>query len=77
MGVSYLAIFGSVARGDAGLDSDIDILVELQRPAGLLKYARLQNYLAGLLGRKVDLVSRSDVRPELRERVTAESVRVL
>jgi len=77
MGVRYLALFGSVVRGEADSDSDIDILVDLERPAGLLKHAHLENYLAALLGRAVDVVPRESVRPELEARITREAVRVL
>jgi predicted nucleotidyltransferase len=77
MGVRYLAIFGSVARDEAGPNSDVDILVDLERPAGLLSFARLQNYLASLLGRKVDVVPRDSVRPQLEARIGREALRVL
>ncbi len=77
MGVRYLAIFGSVVRGEADSDSDIDILVDLERPAGLLKHAHLENYLTAMLGRAVDVVPRNSVRPELEDGITCEAVRVL
>jgi predicted nucleotidyltransferase len=77
MGVRYLAIFGSVARDEAGPNSDVDILVDLERPAGLLSLARLQNYLATLLGREVDVVPRDGVRPQLEARIGREALRVL
>lgn len=77
MGVRYLAVFGSVIRDEAGTDSDVDILADLERPAGLLKYALLENYLATLLRREVDLVPRDSVRPELRDAILREAVRVL
>jgi uncharacterized protein len=77
MGVRYLAIFGSVARDEAGPNSDVDILVDLERPAGLLSLARLQNHLASLLGRRVDVVPRDSVRPQLEARIGREALRVL
>ena len=77
MGVRYLAIFGSVARDEAGPDSDVDVLVDLERPAGLLRLGHLQNYLAALLGREVDVVPRANVRPQLEGRIRQEAVRVL
>jgi predicted nucleotidyltransferase len=77
MGVRYLAVFGSVARDEAGADSDIDILADLERPAGLLKYARLEHYLESLLGREVDLVPYDSVRSDLKGRIFREAVRVL
>lgn len=77
MGVRYLALFGSVVRGDAGPRSDIDVLVGLERPAGLLKFAHVQNYLTTVLEREVDVVPRESVRPQLQASIEREAVRVL
>lgn len=77
MGIRYLAVFGSVARDEAGPDSDVDILVEVERPAGLLRFAHLQNYLETVLGREVDLVPTDSVRPQLESRISREALRVL
>lgn len=60
-----------------GPDSDIDILVDLDRPAGLLKLASLQNYLAAILECEVDVVPRDSVRPQLEGRINREALRVL
>lgn len=77
MGIRYLALFGSVARDEADPESDIDILVDLERPAGLLKLGHVQNYLATLLGGDVDVVPRDSVRPQLAGRIRREALRVL
>ena len=74
LGACSLGLFGSVARGEETADSDVDILVELQRPAGYLVLVRLQLRLEELLGRRVDLVPRKALRPELRERILAETI---
>jgi uncharacterized protein len=74
LGAISLGIFGSVARGEEHDDSDVDILVELRRPAGYLTLARIKLRLEELLGRKVDLVPRKALRPELRDRILAESI---
>ncbi|HBK07285.1 MAG TPA: DNA polymerase III subunit beta [Acetobacteraceae bacterium] len=57
-GIVHLALFGSVARGEAGPDSDIDLAVQLNRDArlGLWGLAGLEERLSGLLGHAVDLV---------------------
>ncbi len=74
-GVRDLALFGSVARGSAGADSDIDILVDFDGPATSRRYFGVQFDLEDLLGRSVDLVTEKAVRPELRPFILAEAVR--
>jgi predicted nucleotidyltransferase len=59
-GVRRLGLFGSIARGDASATSDVDILVELERPLGW-EIVDLREYLRELLGVKVDLVTRQAV----------------
>jgi hypothetical protein len=57
-GIRRLSLFGSVARGDAGPDSDVDLAVELDREAriGLFKLIELEERIGELVGRKVDLL---------------------
>jgi predicted nucleotidyltransferase len=74
--VRSLALFGSSARGAAGPASDVDLLVEFDRPVGLLHLSATALRLEALLGRPVDLVLRRALRPELRGRVLAEAVDV-
>src|SRR5450759_5624384 len=54
-GVQSLALFGSVARDEASSTSDVDLLVEFNRPVGLFGLFALQNHLEALLGCAVDL----------------------
>ena len=56
-GIKSAAIFGSVARGEDGPDSDIDMLVHLGDRMGIYKFIGLQFELENTLGKKVDLVS--------------------
>jgi len=74
-GIHSLSVFGSVARGQAGKDSDVDILVDFEKPVGLFEYARLKMYLEGVLGREVDLVTPEALRKELREDILREAIR--
>ncbi|MBI2940847.1 MAG: nucleotidyltransferase family protein [Chloroflexi bacterium] len=75
-GVKSLALFGSVARGEARAESDVDLLVEFNRPVGLFEFVALRDYLERILGRPVDLGTPDSLKPRLRDRVLREAVRV-
>lgn len=64
-GLRRIGLFGSCLRGDDRPDSDVDLLVELDRPIGLFKFQRLQNELTHLLGRPVDLVTPNALKPHI------------
>jgi len=74
-GVRSLDLFGSVARGEAGPQSDVDLLVDFDKAVGLFHFFRVQRRLEEMLGCRVDLVMRDAVKPQLRERIFAEAVR--
>jgi uncharacterized protein len=65
-GVKKAALFGSVARGEAKNDSDIDLLVELGKSLSLLDYSGLRLDLEDALGRKVDLVQYGKIKSSLK-----------
>jgi predicted nucleotidyltransferase len=73
--VRELSLFGSAARGTMRPDSDIDLLVEFLPDAGidLVDYAGLMLDLSALLGHKVDLVSKSGLKPSIRPAVLREA----
>ena len=75
LGVRSLHLFGSVARGEAGPTSDVDLLVDFDTPVGLFHFFRVQRRLEKILGCRVDLVMRDAVKRQLRDRVFAEAVR--
>ena len=75
-GVTRLALFGSVARDEAGEDSDVDIVVRFDGPATSKRYFGVQFYLEDLLGRRVDLVTDKALRPELRPYIEREAIDV-
>jgi predicted nucleotidyltransferase len=76
-GVKSLALFGSVARDEANPASDIDLLVEFSHPIGLLHLTGTSQYIEKLLqAKRVDLILRRAVLPELREAILAEAVDV-
>ena len=74
--VVSVRLFGSVARDEAGPDSDVDILVEFAGPVSLFVLADLREYLMEVLGRPVDVGTEASLRPRIREAVVAEAVRV-
>lgn len=76
LGVQSLALFGSMARGEASPGSDVDFLVEFTDSPTFDRYMGLKDFLEDLLGRRVDLVIREDLKPRLRARVEREAVRV-
>lgn len=76
-GVKSLALFGSVSRNEGRDKSDVDLLVEFDRPVGLLGFVGTAQYLERVLGvKKVDLVRRSAVIPELRDNILGGAVSV-
>jgi uncharacterized protein len=76
--IRRLALFGSVLRGDFSPDSDVDVLVEFAPDSGVtyLDMAAMQEELAALLGRSVDLLTPGALSPHFREQVlsSAETV---
>lgn len=75
-GVTRSSLFGSVVRGEAGDDSDIDILVDLPRGKTLFDLADLQMKLEGVLGQKTDVVTYNSLHPLLKDRILAEQVQI-
>lgn len=73
-GFDRIRIFGSVARGDDGPDSDVDLLVTPAAGASLLDLARLERSLSDVLGERVEVVPDSGLRASLREGVLDEAV---
>ena len=73
--VKTLALFGSVARDEAASVSDVDLLVEFDRPVSLFHLSRTQHYLESILGiSKVDLVLRDGIKPALKEHILREAI---
>ena len=76
MGIRHAGVFGSVARGEAGPGSDIDILVEFEPGAvpDIFTYVGYQERVAGLFPGKVDVVHEGGLRPAMRDRVRRDLV---
>jgi predicted nucleotidyltransferase len=73
-GVARLDVFGSVSRGEAGPDSDIDLLYELKPEAHLgFRFFDLEDELAEVFGRPVDLVARGSINKYIKEQVLRDA----
>jgi len=73
-GASNVRIFGSVARGTADSDSDVDFLVDLEPGRSLFDLGGLLTDLQNLLGRQVDVITPDTLRPRIRDGVLREAV---
>lgn len=78
LGVHSLALFGSVARNEAVPRSDVDLLIEIERPMGLFGLFHIQHFIEQLLGGiEVDLVMKESVLKELKDDIMEDLVSVL
>jgi len=74
--VARLGLFGSAARDELGDESDVDMLVAFEGPPTFAGYLALKHYLEQLLGRPVDLVTESGLKPRVRSTVEKDLIRV-
>jgi uncharacterized protein len=74
LGVRELVLFGSYARGDQNASSDVDFVVDLTKKS-FDRYMDVKELLEALLGRRVDLVLKSALKPRLRDSILREAVR--
>lgn len=75
-GIHSLALFGSVARGEATDTSDLDFLVEFEGAATFDRYMDLKFFLEDLFGKPVDLVTRKSLKPQIAESILREAIDV-
>jgi len=71
-GARKVSLFGSFVRGEAGPDSDIDLIVAFIHPTGFLALVKLERELSEAMGRKVDLLTEQAISPYLRKQILSE-----
>jgi predicted nucleotidyltransferase len=72
--VKTIGLFGSYVRGEQKKRSDLDVLVEFDEPISLLEFIALERELSKLIGRKIDLVMKTALKPRIGERILEEVV---
>jgi len=73
-GVHDIRVFGSVARGEAGHESDVDLLVKYVPGHGGFAFVEFCDEVEKLLGRRVDVVTERSLHPRIRERILSQAV---
>jgi predicted nucleotidyltransferase len=74
LGARNIRVFGSVARGDDGPESDIDLLVDIEPDVGLFTLGRMRSEAERILGMTVDVVPANSLKPDVAERLLAEAI---
>jgi len=75
-GVKTIGIFGSYVRGEQDKKSDLDLLIQFEKPIGFFKFIALEDYLTKKLGIKVEIVTEDALKPLIKPRVMKEVVYV-
>ena len=71
-GLKEIGIFGSYVKGEQKEKSDIDMLIELEKPIGFVRFMRLESALSQLLGVRVEMVTRKALKPHIGKRILQE-----
>ena len=71
-GLKEIGIFGSYVRGEQNEESELDILVELDKPVGFVRFLKLENALSQLLGVRVEIVTKKALKPHIGKRILQE-----
>lgn len=71
-GLKEIGIFGSYVKGEQKEKSDLDMLVELEKPIGFVRFMRIENALSQLLGVRVEMVTRKALKPHIGKRILQE-----
>jgi predicted nucleotidyltransferase len=74
--VKKIGIFGSYIRGEQTKSSDLDILVEFEKPISLFRFMDLEEYLEQILSKKIDLVSKKALKPRIGKHILEEVMNI-
>lgn len=74
--VKTIGVFGSYIRGEQTKGSDLDILVEFEKPVSLFRFMDLEEHLEKMLGKKVDLVSKKALKPRIGKHILQEVINI-
>ena len=74
--ITEVGIFGSYARGKETESSDVDVIVDYQKPPTLIMLVELKEYLSSLIDTKVDVVTKKGLKPRIKEKVLSEVIYV-
>ena len=75
--IKRAAIFGSLAKGNLGINSDVDLLIEPEKDFTIFKLLKLEEEISEIIKRKVDLVEYSAIKPSIRKEVLASAIPIL
>jgi predicted nucleotidyltransferase len=75
-GVREIGIFGSFAKGTQKAGSDLDILIEFEKPIGFVRFMRLESRLSELFGIRVELVTKNALKPYIGQRILRDVIYV-
>ena len=73
-GAKNIRVFGSMARGEESPESDLDIIVDMEKGSSLLDIIAIKQDIEELLGRKVDIVTEASISPYIRRTILREAV---
>jgi predicted nucleotidyltransferase len=76
-GVTRAQLFGSIARGDANSDSDVDVLVQMPESSSLFDKSRMYGEIKDILHTEIDLVSYRAINPRLRESIFQSTLDII
>ena len=74
--VREIGVFGSYVRGEQKKASDVDILVEFEKPIGFFKFLEMEEHIGSILGMKVDLVTKNSLKPRIGKHILKEVVAI-